>query len=174
MTDLVPVCLGLGVFLANSTVRERSTTLQNFHYFQINRHGYLPSRIPARAALFAFVRGEEKPGWIALSGRMPPCRAVRGCATAEDERYAVHRPRRGISRSHSGSPKRSFDSVRVGDRGLEVLWEVPRLGPASNDLVAGVVGCLDEPDTDLRVEAARAIAHLGPSAQRPCPRCCIF
>ena len=82
VTDLVPVCLGLGVFLANSTVRDRSTTLQNYHYFQINRQGYLSSRIlgyalrssPSSAARRSLT-GSVPSGW------MPPCRAVRGCDT---------------------------------------------------------------------------------------------
>ena len=64
LTDLVPVFLGLGLFTANATVRDRSHTEMRMSYFQISRQGYLPSHFVAYAlALFAHARREDKPAW---------------------------------------------------------------------------------------------------------------
>ena len=56
---------------------------------------------------------------------------------------------------------------------MEVLWEVPRLGPASDDLVAGVARCLDDPDIELRPKPPERSPTLARRRERPCPRCSI-
>jgi hypothetical protein len=45
VTDLVPVFLGLGLFAANSPVRDRSPRQNRYHGFTIDQQGYLPSRM---------------------------------------------------------------------------------------------------------------------------------
>src|SRR5437762_1035354 len=55
VTDLLPVCLGTGIFLANATVQDSSGSCGGWSWWQVSKQGYLPSRIFGYAfALFAF------------------------------------------------------------------------------------------------------------------------
>jgi hypothetical protein len=64
VTDLLPVYFGAGVFNANATVRDRTEVDGTWVRWQIERQGYLPSRMYGYAfALFGWVRGEEAPEW---------------------------------------------------------------------------------------------------------------
>ena len=66
LTDLLPVFLGLGVFVANSAVRESSLQNQNSCGCSSRRRDFLPARMVGYAmALFAAVRGDAYPGWKA-------------------------------------------------------------------------------------------------------------
>jgi hypothetical protein len=62
LTDLVTVFTGLGVFTANSAIRERNT----FEAWSVGRLGYLRQEEFAYAlALLARLRGEGRPAWAA-------------------------------------------------------------------------------------------------------------
>lgn len=64
VTDLLPVFLGAGVFLANATVESTSESTGTYHSWSISRRGYLNSITLGYAlALFAFGRGEDRPAW---------------------------------------------------------------------------------------------------------------
>ena len=66
VTDLLPVFLGTGVFLANATVQSASERYGNWYWSSISKQGYLSSITLGYAlALFAFARGEGRPPWAA-------------------------------------------------------------------------------------------------------------
>jgi hypothetical protein len=66
VTDLLTVFLGLGVFTANATVRDRGWHQGNWAGWQTSRHGYLDQRMLGYAlAKFAQARGEDRPPWEA-------------------------------------------------------------------------------------------------------------
>lgn len=64
LTDLLTVFLGLGVFTANSVIRERYWHEGNYSGWSIGRRGYLGMPAYGYAfALFARARGEYGPAW---------------------------------------------------------------------------------------------------------------
>ena len=91
LTDLLTVFLGLGVFTANSVIRESYEHAGAVSRWSMSRRGYLTMPMYGYAlALFARERGEERPAWVkhlrpdvasaytqasrflALGGEMPP------------------------------------------------------------------------------------------------------
>lgn len=65
LTDLLTVFLGLGVFTANATIRDRAWTSGTLAGWQTKRLGYLNQRTFGYAlALFAHARNEAKPTWL--------------------------------------------------------------------------------------------------------------
>jgi hypothetical protein len=64
LTDLLTVCLGLGIFGANSSVRDSAWSDSERHGWSVSRLGYLHQATWGYAlAAFANVRQEAKPGW---------------------------------------------------------------------------------------------------------------
>ncbi len=64
LTDLLTVFLGLGVFSANSVIRERNWQDLGTFGWSVGRLGYLTQEAYGYAlALFARARGEAKPPW---------------------------------------------------------------------------------------------------------------
>ena len=64
LTDLLTVFLGMGVFTANSVIREHYQDTALSSMWSIGRRGYLTMPMYGYAlALFARRRGEEKPRW---------------------------------------------------------------------------------------------------------------
>jgi len=65
LTDLITVFLGLGLFTANSRVRTRTEQLAHGSSWSISRLGYLDEHAVGYAlALFAWIRGEDRPTWL--------------------------------------------------------------------------------------------------------------
>lgn len=64
LTDMLPVFLGLGIFAANSYVRESGETLGLTYSYTRQTSGYLSTNdIAYTLALFAWVREESHPEW---------------------------------------------------------------------------------------------------------------
>ncbi len=65
LTDLITIFLGLGLFTANSRVRTRTEQHAHGSTWSISRLGYLDEHAVGYAlALFAWIRGEERPAWL--------------------------------------------------------------------------------------------------------------
>lgn len=64
LTDLLTVFLGLGIFTANATIRDRAWTHGQLTGWSIGRQGYMSQRMYGYAlALFAQARGETQSAW---------------------------------------------------------------------------------------------------------------
>lgn len=64
VTDLATICLGMGVLIANASLREHTRHGGNGRYWNISRQGYLTDPVLAYAlALYAWARGERPPAW---------------------------------------------------------------------------------------------------------------
>lgn len=64
LTDLLVVFMGLGIFSANSVIRERNWQSADVFGWSVGRLGYLPQEAFGYAlAKFARARGEPKPAW---------------------------------------------------------------------------------------------------------------
>ena len=172
LTDLVPVFLGLGLFAANAPLRDRSYSRDNRDYFQIDRQGYLPSRMLGYAlALFAYVRGEFKPAWaryLRPDASEPLKRGLRYLRKTGDSLFraaTVHQPvnppteAEMIERLTTGSPTVRLLTVR----------DVAALDPPPAALIAAVARRLRDPDTDVQIEAARMCASFGEAAHTALP-----
>lgn len=67
LTDLLTVFLGMGVFTANSFLRERREAGLQYSSWSLSRQGYLTAPMYGYAlALFAWVRDEARSGWASL------------------------------------------------------------------------------------------------------------
>ena len=65
LTDLLTVFLGMGIFMANSTIRDGGWSTALVRSWQTSRLGYLDQRMFGYAlARFAWTRGETNPAWI--------------------------------------------------------------------------------------------------------------
>jgi hypothetical protein len=167
LTDLVPVFLGLGLFTANAPVRDRSYSENNWHYFKIDKQGYLPSRMLGYAlALFAYVRGETRPAWarhLRPDVAQPLEQGLRYLLKTGDTLFgpdAAKPPARPpteaemVERLAAGSP-----TVRA-----MTLYDIATLDLPPGRLIDAVVRCLRDPDVDVQIEAARVLPHFGAAA----------
>ncbi len=172
LTDLVPVFLGLGLFAANSPVRDRSFFDNGRHYFTIDQQGYLPSRMIGYAlALFAYARGEAEPAWaryLRPDAARPLKGGLRYLLKTGDTLFhpdTAHLPVRPpteaevIKRLATGSP-----TVRA-----MTLCDVADLDPPPVTLVDAVVRRLRDRDTDVQIEAARVLPLFGEAAHAAVP-----
>ena len=65
LTDLLTVCLGLGVMTSNAVIHEHSESTALTNRWEISRRGYLSMSMYGYAlACFAETRGEEEPSWL--------------------------------------------------------------------------------------------------------------
>lgn len=65
MTDLVVVLLGLGVFPANTAVKDRTVVAGRVSWYWISSQHYLPGRMFGYAlAIASWIRNDESPGWL--------------------------------------------------------------------------------------------------------------
>jgi hypothetical protein len=64
LTDLFTVFMGMGIFTANSVLREKNWQAGQWAGWSMSRLGYLTMDLYGYAfALFAWSRGEEWPAW---------------------------------------------------------------------------------------------------------------
>jgi hypothetical protein len=172
VTDLLPVFLGLGLFTANATLREKTERHLRFSRWSIHRRGYLNSgTIGYALALFAWVRGESRPDWaklLRLDAAHTLAGGLRYLHASEDSLFgpetcrSVERPTAWhtlLEQIEDGSP-----SACVAG-----LWEMAqRPRDAREDMGQAVLAMrkrLFSRLPALRAEAARALAALGPLAE---------
>ncbi|REJ72765.1 MAG: hypothetical protein DWQ34_10225 [Planctomycetota bacterium] len=150
ITDLLPVCFGLGIFSANCTIVDRTHRFGTSETWSIERSGYLPSRMFGYAlALFAHLRGEHQPPWMDLlrpDAREPLREGLKYLAKEPDSELIITRDWSSLSDAelldmlHSAPPSRQLDAVwELEARGVhspEVLTALRRLFDADDDAVA--------------------------------------
>ena len=167
VTDLVPVFLGLGLFLANPPLRDRSYSDQNWHYFTINRQGYLPSRMLGYAlALFAFARGEAKPAWaryLRADAVEPLKRGLRYLQKTGDTLFHPDTAQLPVS---PPTEAEAMERLTTGSPTVRImtLHEIAKFVPPPVALIDAVVRQLRHPDTDVKTEAARVLPSFGTAA----------
>lgn len=172
LTDLVPVFLGLGLFVANAPLRDRSSILNGVEHVRIDAQGYLPSRMLGYAlALFAYARGEANPSWASYlrpDAAQPLKRGLRYLRKTGDSLFhpataqqPVDAPTEAemIERLTTGSP-----TVRA-----MTLCEIADLDPPPVALLDAVVRRLCDRDTDVQIEAARVLPRFGETAHVALP-----
>ena len=173
ITDLLPVFLGTGIFLANSTIGDSSGSSGTWTWWSISRQGYLPSRIFGYAfALFAFVRDEPNPPWsehLRLDARAALQGGLRYLHKTGDSLFHPDTVREQIPPL---TPAKAIEFLRTGSPTvrLATLWDVGEAALADPEVLAAVQRCLDDRDTHIIAEAARTLAIFGVAAEGAIPR----
>ena len=167
-TDLLPVCLGLGVFLANAALREDTARSGSWSWWTLRRQGYLPSRMVGYAmALQWWLRRESRPpgtahlrpdAKAAVVGGLRYLRRTGDC-TLQPETLHAERTRRERSDPdellqvlHHGSP-----SARIS-----AMW---RLNGEESDALPALAGLMRRRQRDVRAQAATTLAQFGSAAE---------
>jgi len=168
LTDLLPVFLGLGVFMANAVIRESSDQEGHVRRRLLRRQGWLPARMVGYAmALFTWVRGEAEPPWRtalrldALAAYAGGRRYLERTSDAVFTYESASRPYQPLPTAElvrqlaTGSP-----SARIA-----TLWELrePRHGAHA---LQAVVKCLHDRRPAIRHEAAHTLGCYGEHARQ--------
>jgi hypothetical protein len=166
VADLLTVFLGLGVFGANSVIRESYESIALSHSWSIRRQGALSEPMFGYAlALFAWVRDESRPAWA--SHLRPHVRAVfdRGLnylRKTGDAEFRVDEEPLDEARRR----ERRKEALRSSSSGARLAalreWNAP--GSGAEEVVTELIGALRDPDSHVRAEAANVLGLLGPAA----------
>jgi HEAT repeat protein len=179
VTDLSLVFLGLGVFAANSVIRESYARAGGalVYRWSIGKHGYLSERMYGYAlALFAWVRGEEAPGWathLRPNVRSVFAKELRYLATTRDTQFRAERDNETDLPLQARVARRlpSLSSPSSGAR-LAALWDLKAMAitdAAGPDLVTKLAGLMRHTDPFVRADAAEVLGVLGPPAEAAVP-----
>lgn len=168
VTDLLTVYKGIGVFAANTAVKQRNDHAGGWEWWTINRYGYLSARVYGYAfALFAWIRNETTPPWsgflapdasAAFTSGLKYLSKTSDCLLDRDEVDRVSKPR-PISTLISDLNNQS-DSVRVA-----ALWELRKLSTDKALAIDSVRQCLHHANSIVRCEAAETIGNIGTSTE---------
>jgi hypothetical protein len=173
VTDLLPVFLGIGIFLANGTIRDWSTSSGTTSWSWMSRQGYLPSRMFGYAfALFAFVRGETDPPW-AHHLRLDASAALHaGLRFLRKTGDSLFTPDTIHDKLQPLTPAAALDRLRTGTPTfrLATLWDIRDESLTDPEVLAAVRACLDDRDPHIVAEAAHTLATFGPAAEESVPR----
>jgi hypothetical protein len=172
ITDLLPVYLGVGVFAANSTIREANYSDGNMSWWAMSRRGYLPSRILGYGlALFAFMRDELQPAWAshlrldAASALRKGLDYLRKTSDSHFHPDSIQTTRQILTTSEAIHRLRSKNaSVR-----LATLWEISDSELYDPDCLEAITACLKDRDHDIPGDAAHVLAKFGPHAKAGVP-----
>lgn len=165
VTDLLPVVRGLGIFLANATIRESSYSDAYIHLWRASRQGYLPARMFGYAlALFAWLRPEHKPDWgrhLRKDARGVFDQSLKFLQKTEDAGGLSAPGRDGEEPARPHSLLALLADSKPGAR-LEALWRLrcPDPPALSVDEWTTVIDGLDHEDRIVRCETACTLAVL--------------
>lgn len=174
ITDLLPVVRGLGIFSANAATIEKVLRTSRWGAERaLSKQGYLPARMFGYAlAVFAWMRGEEKPTWAACI-----CRDARGFFQ-NGFRYLNSTNDCRCPTLHGASSDRVPDvrwglESNVPGEFVSALWEFrkpDRRGPSEVEWFSIVAG-LGHRDLIVVTETALTIAALKKADPSVTERC---
>ena len=166
VTDILPVFLGAGIFLANATVKSKAWSEGTMHLFSISKQGYLSSITQGYAlALFAFMRGEIRPSWqshLRADAAGPLKSGLRYLSKTGDTLFHPDT----IQSSQQSSPSELAERLahRSPTFRLAALWDIAEMSDPPVDLLPGVERCLKDRDADVRVGALESLSAFGSAA----------
>lgn len=168
ITDLLPVFLGTGIFIANATIREETRGVWWF----ITRQGYLTSFVLGYAlALFAFMRRETKSLWARYLRPDAASTFHRGLRYLNKTGDSLFHPDT-IREPHTSTPERIVKQLghKYATFRLKALDQVLSENLTTQEAFSAVQRCLDDRDSIVRVEAASVIALFGETALDAVPK----
>jgi hypothetical protein len=162
LTDLLPVYLGMGIFVANAVLRENLSTGP-----ALRGQGYLAARHYGFAfALFAWRRNEYNPAWkryLRLDVREPFEQSLHYLRKTGDSFFQPGKAAKSGSHFDFKDLLRALRSDSASVR-LNAMWFLPDFANQAPDAVSEIRDCLRHQDPILRSEAAQALASIGPAA----------
>jgi hypothetical protein len=173
VTDLLPVFLGTGVFLANATVQSSSESTGTWHSWSISRQGYLNSSALGYAlAVFAYVRREDCPSW-AVHLRPDAAATLRaGLGYLRKTGDSLFRPDTADA-THT-SPTAAAVAEQLSHRSptfrLAALWDIGEYQLLTTDLLPTIQARLLDKDADVRCQAIRTLGQFGTAAVGAVPK----
>ena len=177
VADLTAVFLGLGVFGANSAVREASRPTGQWGSRALERQGYLTELQYAYAlAIFAWTRGEVKPTWarsLRPGVRIPMMQCIR---------YLVDSligPNGFVALGHQHENQTTSDLIadlnsRRPSTRLSSVHELERRGVAAGDCVPRLVSLLRDTDWTVCEGAANLLGKFGREADPAIPEMLVL
>lgn len=168
VTDLTPIIFGLGIYAANATVHDKSETSGQMHFWHISRHGYLPARMIGYAMALLIKLSEQTDirwmQWLRGDASDTLLKSLEYLDATNDstlrrENLDGHNPRPSIHRLiellENGS-----DTERI-----IALWQLAAHNEQTERAVPMVANLLTDRQPDMRAEAARTLAKIGPDAE---------
>jgi hypothetical protein len=162
--DLACVFLGMGIFGANSAVKQRSGGDGIWTWWQIRARHQLPARVFGYAmALRAMAHGERHPVWEAWLGDDARDTFQRGLRFLQRHGECVlDYEASGTLRVAASVPSLAADLTHGGDSTrLASLWALLEHGPAAAAALDEIAACLRSRSSILQSEAARVIGAIG-------------
>lgn len=162
--DLACAFSGMGIFGANSAVKQRNGGDVAGSGWEIRARQKLPARMFGYAmAVLAMARGERQPAWAGWLGEDAADTFQRGRRFLERRGecvfdYEAH----GQVRVASSVPSLAADLIHGGDSvRLASLWALAQQGPAAASALDEIATCLRSHSRVLQSEAARLIGTIG-------------
>jgi HEAT repeat protein len=167
LTDLLTVFLGLGVFGANSVIREGYERVQNWYAWSIGKQGYLSERLYGYAlALFAWIRSEAKPEWLShlrLNVQAVCKQSLAYLVKTGDTQFGVKNEGEGTAACLA----RCVTALQAPSSGarLAALWDLTALGNRAEAAVPALARILKDAEPSLQAAAAEALGAVGPATE---------
>lgn len=172
VTDLFAVYLGLGIFAANSVVRETQISTGTWHSWSIGKQGYLTARDYGYAmALYAWVREELKPGWrthLRPDARVSLEQGLKYLQRTQDSLFDLTGPRTFGRLSEPEVLERLHG--QYGGGRVAALWEIGERKLQSHDTILSLIEALGDRNPVIREDAAITLGRIGPPAGDAAPR----
>lgn len=163
LTDLTQVYLGVGIFGANSALREQNFREGRWSWWTMRKKGYLPMRMYGYGmSLFAWARGERRPPWaryLRPDVREPLQVGLRFLHKTSDSTFDIHAgPQPAEPSVELALIHLNRDSAAFRMLGLQMLFE---LGEAALPAANAIAQQLQHRDADVSCAAAYALGTIG-------------
>lgn len=174
LVELMSACSGFGIFAANAVLREQASTALLSHSWSLRSQGALQARhIGYALALFAWIRGEEKPPWQRHLRLDASATMKSGLKYLRKTNDALFLPDEVRDYSKVSASELLAD-MRTGSDGRRVaaLWEIRERTPESErtQAVPIAVENLTHDNAIVRCEAASTLDQLGEISKSAAPR----
>ncbi len=170
--ELLPVFLGLGVFSANTRVREGHSGSTFPTLSPVDAPGPMSSRGFGYAnALFAWLRGESQPDWIeflGLDARAATLAGLKYLRKTEDCLFTPQRPKPPALLYNADDATDKLRSRYDGER-LGVLWGLQSQTAIAEAVLDEIVFCLGDHNEFVRAGATMTVARIGSAALHVLP-----
>lgn len=169
VTDLLMAFLGIGLFAANSAVKQQASNSVGWEYWSISKQGYLPARIFGYTfALISWLRGERKqPPWTAFLGADAQCAHRDGLKFLLKTGDSLLDPDGAVRGDGRRSPSQLITDLQASSasRRLAAVWVFDQCGDPSKDAVGALRACLRDGEPILRCEASRMLPTIAEPEQ---------
>ena len=163
----------MGIFCANSALRETTIREGRFSWWSLSKKGYLPLRMRGYGmSLFAWARGERKPEWmkaLRLDARESMSNGLRYLWKSGDSVFRINRDIAEATNTvaERGAGRLTHHSASFRFLGL---WELLDETAVSTAVIDKVANLTNDHDPDISSTAARLLGVIGKPAQAHVPR----